>query len=154
MSLEDAIRDLTAATEKHTAALEQFMKAAKAGTAAKAEAPSKSEDKPAKTPAKAAKKSKQPWETEEGFLSACGEYLKAAETKEDRARIRGTVQPILDHFGVEKFSAIGEDQREEAYGYVTKLHEALKDGGLDAAEEVDLELGNEDGDEGGNDDLV
>lgn len=150
MSLEDALAANTAAIEKHTDALERFMKAAKSGAAPAAE--TKGEAKPAaKSQGKAAKPKKQPWDTHEDFIAYVGEYLKAGDTKENKQKIRNSVQPILDHFGASKFSEIEEEQREEACGYIKALADALASDGIDSIEGVDLGLANEDA---GNDDLV
>lgn len=156
MSLEESIRDLTAAVEKNTAALDAIKAQAKAthGGAATAGAEKKTEAPAKGKPGRPAKKQKEPWEAEDTFLAACGDYLKSGETKEDRQRVRETVQPILNHFGASRFGEITEDQREECYGYIAQLAEAVKEGGIEAAEAVDLGLGNEDEGEDDNQSLV
>lgn len=142
MSLESALAANTTALERHADALEALIKAGGAVTG-------KGTGKPKPTGKKGGKKTK-PWADETAYLEAFGGYLKGAETKPERKRIRDTVAPILDHFGCEKISEIGEEDREEAYGYLVLLIAGWEDGELEGAEAVDLELGNEgEGDESG-----
>lgn len=142
MSLEKALEAHTAALEAHTAALEALVDGVGAAAGAAAGKAGKKSGK------KTGKKGKsKPWDNEKTYLAGFGAYLKGAETKPDRKRIRDTVSPILDHFGVEKISEIGESDREEAYGYLLQLVAGWEEDELDGAEAVDLELSNEDGDD-------
>ncbi len=140
MSLEAALAANTAALERHSDALDALIKAGGSSTG-------KGAGKPKPGGKRGGKKTK-PWADETAYLEAFGGYLKGAETKPERKRVRATVGPILDHFGVEKISEIGEDDREEAYGYLQLLIAGWEEGELEGAEAVDLELGNEgDGDD-------
>ncbi len=138
MSLEKALEANTAALERHTAALASLVDGAGAAAGKGGKKTGKKSDKKGKA---------KPWENEKTYLAAFGAYLKGAETKPDRKRIRDTVTPILNHFGVEKISEIGEDDREEAYGYLLQLVAGWEYDELEGAEAVDLELSNEDGDD-------
>ncbi len=143
MSLEKALEAHTAALEAHTAALEALVDGVGAAAgAASGAAAGKGGKKPEKKPKKGGKA--KPWDNEKTHLAAFGAYLKGAETKPDRKRIRDTVSPILDHFGVEKVSEIGEDDREESYGYLLQLVAGWEEDELEGAEAVDLGLSNED----------
>ena len=151
MSLEQAMAELTAALKENTA----LLKGGAAKLAEKAAATGKTEDtKPAATPGKKSTgtkttKSKEP--TEEALREKFGGYLNSVEDKAEKRRLTATVKPILEHFGVERVTEIPAEHRAEAMALADKLIAGFEEGGLDGAEEVDLELSNEGEEEEGGD---
>lgn len=148
MSLEKAIADLT---EEVKGLREEMatMKANIGGANAKAGGSTKAADKP-KTETK--KTDKEP--TLDDLVKVAGPYLKSGTTKDEKNRINATVKPILEHLGGGKVSEIPPENFGEAIALFKKLHAAYEDGGIEAAEELDLELSNEDPDAGGDSDLL
>lgn len=153
MSLEEAIAANTAALEANTTIQEKVLAALQSG--AKPAAASKAADKPAteKKTTTTVKpgylKPKAP--TEKDLLDVYGGYLGSAADKAEKSRLNDTIRPILDHFGAAKVSEIDSEHYAEAIELGKKLQAAFDEGGADAAEEVDLGLSNEDGDEDGDD---
>lgn len=152
MSLEQAMAELTAALKENTA----LLKGGAAKLAEKAAAGDKAADKPAATTkatgTKAtgkATKSKEP--TEEALREKFGGYLNSVEDKAEKRRLTATVKPILEYFGVERVTEIPAESRAEAMALADKLIAGFEEGGLDGAEEVDLELSNEGEEEEGGD---
>lgn len=155
MSLEAALEANTAAVERHTEALEKFIAL---GAAAAGKAPAKGA---ASKPAAAGKKGgtskkKNPWDSEDDFLAYCTAYLKSSDDKAEKKLAAAAIKPVLDHFGVSRFSEIEADNWEECCGYLAKLSEAIKADGFEDLGSVDLGLSNEDedGDEDGDDDMI
>ncbi len=115
MSLENALAAATAAMIDLTAALKGG-KVSAADKAIGAEAARATAAKPAAAkPNPAAKKAVTLDTIKERF----GAYLAVENKAERKARI-ANVQAIVDHFGVEKASALGEENWVEALGYLTK----------------------------------
>lgn len=113
MSLEDAIAANTKAIEANTAALTKLltMGGAKAGAAT-----DKPADKPAdKKPATASKTTKAP--TLEIVTEKVTAFLKTGD-KETRETRKGQVGQIVEHYGVERFTAIPSESWTEALGYL------------------------------------
>lgn len=112
MSLEQAIKDLTAAVEANTAALA----GGESKPAAKAPAKAPAKKAPAK---KAEKKGPGPDDLAEAF----GAYLKngsAAERKEAKTHVKA----IIDHFEVDRITNLDAEHYEEALAML----EQYKDG--------------------------
>lgn len=159
MSIEKALADLTSAVAANTAVQEKVLAALTSG-AKPASAPAKTETKPAADkpapkadkPAAGKKTDKAP--TEKDLLDVYGGYLGSAADKAEKARLNDTIRPILDHFGAAKVSEIAAENYAEAIALGKKLMAAFNEGGVEAAEEVDLGLSQEDGDEDGEDDDV
>lgn len=151
MSLEEALAANTAALEANTAIQEKVLAALQSG--AKPTASTKAADKPATEKKTTTKKTtttkKAP--TEKDLLDVYGVYLGSATDKAEKSRLNDTIRPILDHFGAAKVSEIDAEHFAEAIELGKKLQAAFDEGGADAAEEVDLGLSNEDGDEDGDD---
>lgn len=145
MSLEQAMADLTAAIKENTTLLSNA-RASVAGKAA--DKPAATKPAATKPAAKTTKAPKAP--TEADLREKFGSYLTSVEDKADKKRLTATVKPILEHFGVERVTEIPEESRLEAMGYCDALAAGFAEDGLDGAEAVDLELGNED--DGGEDD--
>jgi hypothetical protein len=140
MSLEQAMANLTAALEANTATMENLTSASVGRTGGK------SGGKPGGKPG--GKSKKKVWESEDTFLAACTAFLKFSEEKADRPKLKAAVKPILEHFGVAKFSAIDRDSWQECHGYIVKLQAAVDEDGIDGLDDVDLNLSSEDGDDG------
>lgn len=143
MSLEEAIRENTAAIKEQTALIQAGVSKAggKAADTTEEKAPAKKA--PAKKPA--AKPKGKP--TEDDLRTKFGGYLQSAGDKAGKKILTETVKPILDHFGKEKLTEIDEDDRAEAMGYADLLIAGFEADGLDGAQEVDLGLSNEEADD-------
>lgn len=153
MSIEKALADLTSALQENTAVQEKVLAALTSGakpgtTSAKTE--TKAADKPA-TDKKTTTTKKDKAPTEKDLLDVYGGYLGSAADKAEKARLNDTIRPILDHFGAAKVSEIAAENFAEAIALGKKLQAAFNEGGVEAAEEVDLGLSNEDEDEGDDD---
>lgn len=158
MSIEKALADLTSAIQENTAVQTKVLAALTSGAkpaATSAKTETKAADKPATekkatTPAKKADKAP----TEKDLLDVFGGYLGSAADKAEKARLNDTIRPILDHFGATRVSEIASENYAEAIALGKKLVAAFNDGGVDAAEEVDLGLSNEAEEEEGEEDDV
>lgn len=145
MSIEKALADLTAAVAANTAVQEKVLAALTSGGKAPASAPASTSNKPAAGGKPAAGKKADKAPTEKDLLDVFGGYLGSAANKAEKARLNDTIRPILDHFGVSRVSEIAAEHFAEAIKLGTTLQDAFNEGGIDAAEGVDLGLSNEDG---------
>ena len=136
--LEKAIEGLTEAMKDHTVALREAM-ATTTGAGAAPPASGK--------PAAASNRGRPP--SAEAVIKAFKPYLQAEATPEGKERVIETVKPILQHFGVDKISAVEKEQRREAIGYGDTLMTAHKEGGIDAAEAVRFPFSEDQGSEPG-----
>ena len=147
MSLEAKIEALTNAVEALTEQVKMqndtVAKALGSKTAA-ASKPTATEKAAAKSAAKPAKKPKAL--TAEDVRGLFGPYLAGASDKATKKRLIETTKPLLEHFGVDKITEIGEDQRAEALKYGQMLVDAFEEGGIDAAEEVTFPFSEDGGD--------
>ncbi len=139
MSIEAIAKSLTDALNANTAALP-------APTAAPAAAA------PAKQPARRtrtrAKKNEPAKASKDQLLEKFGHYLKTPSTREEQQRAGITIHPIIDKFGVTKVSEIPEDSHAEAMALLEPLQAAFDEGGIEAAEAVEL-FPDEGGDDAG-----
>lgn len=143
MALEDDIRNLTAAVNALRAAILGGEDAAPAEPAPAPKGGKAKAEEPAK-PATGKPKATKPKEiTEEDMREKFGAYLALAESKAETKRLSATLRPITDFFQVERVSQIPAEHRQEALGYLKLLIDAVTQGGLEAAEAVDLGLSNE-----------
>lgn len=145
MSIEQALAANTAAIERHTEVLQDFMKTAKAPSVASGKAGA---GKPA---AGRGSKAKNPWDSDDLFLAYVATFLKKSEDRAENRKAGAAAKPILDHFGVGRFSEISPDDRKEACGYFATLIDALEADGYDDLADVDLGFANEGG---GDDDMI
>lgn len=146
MSIEALAKSLTDALNANTAALAAHT-AAMSGAAAPAAAT------PAKQPAKrtrtrAPKKNEPAKASADLLLEKFGHYLKTPSTREEQQRAGTTIHPIIDKFGVTKVSEIPEDSHAEAMALLEPLQAAFDEGGIEAAEAVEL-FPDEGGDDAG-----
>lgn len=149
MTLEAALAANTAALEKHTAVLEQFISlagSAKSASGDKTERSSKT-DKGSKGSKGSKSKAADPWDSEATFLEFVTGFLRSTEDKDEKKKCGAAVKPILEHFGVAKFSELGSDTWEECCGYIQLLKDHVESEGYDGLEDVDLGLSNESGSE-------
>lgn len=119
MSLEDAIAANTKAVEANTAALAKLltMGGAKAGGAAAGA------EKPAdKKPATTSKTTKAP--TLEVVTEKVTAFLKTGD-KETREKRKGQVGQIVEHYSVERFTAIPSESWTEALGYLKDFEDGV-----------------------------
>lgn len=135
MSLEAAIAELTKAVQEQTDLIKKGIGAAKT----KAQSGGDVEEKPKSKPR--GRKPKAP--TEEDLREKFGGYMESGANKAEKQRLTNTVKAILEHFGVARVTEIDKDDWPEAMGYCDKLIAGFEEGGVDGAEEVDLELSNE-----------
>jgi hypothetical protein len=149
MSLEQALKDNTAAVLAHNALLEKMLaaggKAASTGkpTAASDEKPA---GKPTGKPA-SGKSSKPKAPTSEDVAARVTGYLKGVETKAERDERKEHVRRIIEYYGVEKFTAIDEDKFTEALGMLDDFEAGNEP---ELLSDPDNEGGEEDGDEDDN----
>ena len=149
MTLEAALAANTAAIEKHTTALEKFIALAGSAKGAAAPAAEKAEkaDKGSKGSKGSKSKAADPWDSEATFLEFVTGFLRSTEDKDEKKKCGAAVKPILEHFGVAKFSELGSDTWEECCGYIQLLKDHVASEGYDGLEDVDLGLSNEGGSE-------
>lgn len=164
MSLEDEIGALRKAVEENTAALAEHTKLLKTGlnraSGAKTSSSTKSEEEeapkkaaPKRTTTKKATAKKAQPRTAEDVRTGFGEFLNQIEDKAERTKVIETfIGPLNEHFGVTKLGQIGDDQANEALGYLDTLKAALEDG-FDSLMETKLGfMSDDDSDEEGDDD--
>lgn len=145
MSIEKALADLTSAIQQNTVVQAKVLAALTSGakpasTSAKTE---KVFDKPATEKKTTVTKKADKAPTEKDLLDVYGSYLSSATTKAEKSRLNDTIRPILDHFGAAKVSEIAPENYAEAIALGKKLLSAFNEGGVEAAEEVDLGFSNE-----------
>lgn len=121
-----------------------------AGTTGKPASGKPAEKKPA-TKKPAAKKAGKM--TLDKLKAAAGEYLGKSEDRDEKARLGTPLKAITEHYGVDRIGEIDEDHWVECHALLVKLAEAYDEGGVEGAEELDLELANE-GDGGDTEGLI
>jgi hypothetical protein len=145
MSLEQALKDNTAAVLAHNELLVKMIGSAKAPAVAETKAPAtanKAVAKPAtKTPAK---KPVAKATTVDDIAKRFGGYLKTGDS-EVREAAKVNVKAIVDYFGAAKATAIPEEHFDEALGYLTQY---------EAGEDVEFAGATEDEDGGEDEALV
>jgi len=133
MSLEQAIKDLTAAVEANTEALGSGGGESKAPAKTPAKAPAK---KPAAKKPAAKKTGPGPDDLAEAF----GKYMKAG-SKEDRETAKTHVRAIISHFDVDRITNLDAEHYEEALDLLAQFQageDPLGDGEEDEEEDDSL----------------
>lgn len=143
MSIETALANLTSAIQENTAV--QMKVLAVLTSSAKPATTSTKTEKPAGNLSKSVSSGMKTEKavTAKDLLDLYGRYLGSATDKAQKARLADIIRPMLDHFGVSKISEITPENYTKAWALGEKLMAALKEGGVDAAEKVDLGLSNE-----------
>ena len=140
MGIESTMAALTVALEKHTAALEAFVKAggSKGGAAAGGTKPAESAGtKPAGTKPSGAKPKKI---TQEAVQAKFGDFLKVGDKTERAARLE-TVKKINAHFGVPKMTEADPSIWPDAFAILDRV---IADEDID---DILAEMGGDEGDE-------